>query len=87
MSNYDDQLKTVSAAVSKKQLEVAFRHFFGIEPSEITSEAEYETAKALYAAMDASVPPRDLHSPAARYVVALGVRMTRWESKRDQARK
>lgn len=85
MNNYDDQLRSVSAAVSKKQLEVAFRHFFGVEPPEIKSEAEYETAKALYAAMDASVPPRDLHSPAARYVVALGLQMSKWESKKDQA--
>lgn len=85
MDNYNDQLKAVSAAVSKKQLEVAFKHFFGVEPPEITSEADYESAKALYAAMDASVPPRDLHSSAARYVVALGVEMTKWEIKNNRA--
>ncbi|WP_143079954.1 MULTISPECIES: hypothetical protein [Rhodobacterales] len=81
MDNYNDHLKVVSNAVSKKQLEVAFRHFFGLEPPEITSEAEYDAAKALYAAMDASMPPKDLHSPVARYVVALGMEMTKWEIK------
>jgi len=52
-----------------------------LEPPEITSEAEYDAAKALYAAMDASMPPKDLHSPVARYVVALGMEMTKWEIK------
>ena len=81
MDNYEGQLKAVTAAVSKKQLEVAFRHFFGLVPPEITSEAEYADATALYAAMDSSVPPQDLHSPVARYVVALGMQITKWEIK------
>lgn len=51
-------------------------------PPEIISEAEYADATALYAAMDSSVPPQDLHSPVARYVVALGMQITKWEIKK-----
>lgn len=85
MNSHDDRLNISSVAVSKKQIEVAFRHFFGIEPPEITSDADYEAAKVLYTVLKVSVPPQDLHSPAARYVVALTMKMTRWKTQKDQS--
>ena len=58
-------------------------HFHAFdEAPDITSQAEYEKAKALYAVMDAAVPGGDLHSPVARYLISLGGRIAAWE---DQA--
>lgn len=71
-----------SAGVPNDQIEIALDHLYGHGGAPtITSEHDYRAAKALYAAMDASVPPQDLHSPMARYVLTLGVRMTEWEAR------
>ena len=72
----------LSAGVPEDKIDIALSDFYsrGGAP-EITSMADYTAAHALYGAMDASVPPDDLHSPVARYVISLGARMAEWEAK------
>lgn len=83
MAHRDFEKMFLAAGVPEDQLEGILDHFhaFG-EAAEITSQADYETAKALYGVMDASVPGGDLHSPVARYLISLGPRIAGWE---DQA--
>lgn len=76
----------LSAGVPNDQIEIALGYLYGRGGAPvITSEDDYRAAKALYAAMDASVPPQDLHSPMARYVLTLGMRMTEWEARSNPA--
>lgn len=76
----------LSAGVPADQIDITLGHFFGqgVAP-EITSEGEYRAAKALYAVMDASMPPKNFHSPMARYVITLGARVAEWEGRSTPA--
>ena len=81
MDKQNRRSQLLSAVISKDQIKVPLSSYFSMEVPEITTEADYRAAQALYAAMDASVPSQDLHSPVARYVLALGVLMNKWEAK------
>lgn len=80
MKDHSLRLQFLSAGVPEDQMEVALENFYGLGGApEITCTGDYAAAKSLYAVMDASVPPNDMHSAAARYVITLGARMTEWE--------
>lgn len=82
MEDHSLRPQFLSAGIPEDQIEITLSHFYGHGGApEIISEGDYRAAKALYAVMDAAVPPRDLHSPVARYVIALGARMTEWEAR------
>lgn len=81
MDKYGRRSQHLSAVISKDQIKIPLNSYLSTEVPEIVTEADYKAAQALYAAMDASVPSQDLHSPVARYVLALGVLMNKWEAK------
>lgn len=83
MAHRDFQKMFLAAGMPEEHVEGVLDHFHAFaEASDLTSVAEYETARTTYAVMDASVPPEDLHSPVARYLLSLGARIAAWE---DQA--
>lgn len=80
MKDHSLRLQFLSAGVPEDQIEIALGNFYGSGGApEITCMGDYTAAKSLYAVMDASVPPQDMHSAVARYVITLGARMTEWE--------
>lgn len=72
----------LAAGVSKAQVGgilACLDHFGGA--AEITSAAEYQSAIAVYLALDAHLASDDAHSPVARYVIDLGTRLAEWDGK------
>ncbi|QDA35651.1 hypothetical protein E4191_15865 (plasmid) [Paracoccus liaowanqingii] len=72
-----------SVGLTEDQLNTVMSYFLTFrEAPQITSTSCFEMAVAIYAVMDGSLNPADLHSPAARYMISLGTRIAAWE---DQA--
>lgn len=78
----DPGLRTryLAAGTPKHQIEAALGYFeqTGTAPA-ITSPSEYAAARETYARMDACLPPEELFSPVARYILSLGVQLSEWE--------
>lgn len=70
----------LKAGMSPIQIDAALHCFEDTgEALSISSQAEYIAARAAYARMDASLPPDELFSAVARYVLSLGVKVAEWE--------
>ncbi|TGN60128.1 hypothetical protein E4L95_10910 [Paracoccus liaowanqingii] len=83
MKHRDFRKMFLAAGMPKDQVDAVLDHFHANGgAADITSVSEYEAARSIYAVMDASVPSGDFHSPVARYLISLGVRIVAWE---DQA--
>ncbi|TNH37732.1 hypothetical protein [Paracoccus haeundaensis] len=82
MIDRDLRDRLLAAGVSEAQVGgilACLDHFGGA--AEITSAAEYQSAIAVYLALDAHLAPDDAHSPVARYVIHLGTRLAEWDGK------
>jgi hypothetical protein len=70
------------AGLPEDQIDGVLSYFHAFDSaSEIFTLTECTTAKDTYAVMDRQMPPKDVHSPVARYVISLGARITEWEEK------
>lgn len=78
----DPGLRTrfLAAGTPKHQIEAALGYFeqTGTAPA-ITSPSEYAAARETYARMDACLPPEELFSRVARYILSLRVQLSEWE--------
>ncbi|WP_131578660.1 hypothetical protein [Paracoccus nototheniae] len=73
----------LAAGLSEGQVEEVIRHLWIVdEIPQINTTAAYKAAKARYDLISGFVPPNDTHSPAARYIIALGARLIDWEQNR-----
>lgn len=70
-----------SVGLTEDQLKTVMDYFLTFrEAPQITSKNCFEMAKAIYAVMDDRLNPADLHSPEARYMISLGIRIAAWEA-------
>lgn len=82
MIDRDLRDRFVTAGVPEAQVDAILGYFdlYG-GAAEITSEAEYVNATAIYIALDKHLAPDDAHSAVARYVIHLGTRLAEWDGK------
>ena len=70
------------AEMFASQIDAALTYFeLTGEALAITSKTGYGAAQAIYARMDGSLPPDELFSSAASYILSLGVQLADWERK------
>lgn len=72
----------LAAGMPREQVEIALEHFERHKTApRIETAGDYAVASAFYQRLDAALPPHDVHSLSARYVISLGTRMAEWEIK------
>jgi hypothetical protein len=80
MEEHELRSRLQAAGMTQDLIETILKNLFSRTSMPIiATRREYRTAKKIYALMDACVPPEDVHSPVAHYVITLGARMLQWE--------
>jgi hypothetical protein len=72
----------LQAGLPEDQLDGVLGYFHAFDSApEIQTLSDYLMAKATYAMMDRRLPPKEVLSPVARYVISLGARIAEWDAK------
>lgn len=82
MNSHESRIMFLSIGLTEDQIDTLLDRFLAFgDAAKITSISDCKTATAIYVVMDGYLHPGDLYSPAARYLISLGTRITAWEDR------